>query len=164
MRYKVVPEPRDVDELLAIGDAIPLVPGSEEDCCSRVVSRTSVAGRDAAREWLTFLQALGLVAESDRGFHRTRDDPGRGGIGERFLSGVFGAREVREIVAREGPVSPEEAFESLRESIPHWERHRRTDWAEDWRERTGRLLEWGVVFGVFEAVDGGRYRIADDGS
>jgi hypothetical protein len=164
MRYKVVPEPRDVDELLAIGDAIPLVPGSEEDCCSRVVSRTSVAGRDAAREWLTFLQALGLVAESDRGFHRTRDDPGREGLGERFLGGVFGAREVREIVDDDGPISPDAVFSSLRSEVPGWERHRRTDWAEDWRERTARLLEWGVVFGVFEAADGGRYRIARNGS
>jgi len=164
MRYKVVPEPRDVDELLAIRDAVPLVPGSEEDCCSRVVARTPVAGRDAAREWLTFLQALGLVAESDRGFHRTRDDPGREGLGERFLAGVFGAREVHDVVADDGSTSPEAVFASLRSEVPGWERHRRPDWAEDWRERTVRLLGWGVVFSLFEEVDDGEYRIASDGS
>jgi len=163
MRYKVVPEPRDLGALRAIRDAVPLVLGTEEDCCSRIVTRTPVAGRDSAREWLTFLQALGLVAEPDRGFHRTRDDPDREALGERFLDAVFGAREVREVLAEEGPASPGDVFAALREEVPRWERHRRSDWEGDWRERTTRLLDWGVVFGAFEETDDGRYRIPTDG-
>ncbi|MFB6295759.1 MAG: hypothetical protein ABEH66_02835 [Halobacteriales archaeon] len=164
MRYKIVPEPRDLDELRAIKDAVPLVPGTAEDCCSRIVTRAPVAGRDAAREWLTFLQALGLVADSDRGFHRTRDGPDRAALRERFLDGVFGAREVRHVLAEESPAAPDAVFASLREAIPGWERHRRADWEAEWRERTARLLDWGVVLGAFEETDDSKYRIATGGS
>jgi len=57
MRYKPVPEPRGVDALLAVRDAVLLVPGTVEDCCTRIRDRTGIASRDAAREWLTFCRA-----------------------------------------------------------------------------------------------------------
>lgn len=160
MRYKTVPEPRGIDGLHAIRDAVPLVPGSEENCCSRIASRTTVPGRDAADEWLVFLEALGLVAAGERGYHRIREDPDRDVIADRFRENVFGAREVLEAAAGEGPIGVEAAFGALRESVPRWERHHHADWETEWRETARRLLEWGAAFGALERVGDDRYRIA----
>ena len=43
MRFKVAPEPRDLAFLGSARRAVPLVPGTVEDCCSRLVERTDVA-------------------------------------------------------------------------------------------------------------------------
>ena len=152
MRYKVVPEPVSYDLLLAARDALPLVPGSVEDCCGRIRDRTEIPSRDAAREWLTFLQALGLTAETDRGFYRVRTEPDA----EAFLDGVFGVREIHDALERsDGPLTASEVFEHVREIVPRWERDRRPDWEAEWAGRIERLLEWGVVFGVVERREGG---------
>jgi hypothetical protein len=162
MRYKTVPAPRDLDGLYAIRDAVPLVPGSEEDCCSRIAARTTVPGRDAANEWLAFLEALGLVAEGADGFHRTRNDPELDTLAERFLENVFGAREVLEVAGGEDTIDVDDAFEALRESVPTWERHHNADWEGEWRETTRRLLAWAVVFDRLEGSGDDRYRVASD--
>lgn len=162
MRYKVAPEPRDLEGLYAIRDAVPLVPGDEEDCCARIAARTTVPGRDAAREWLAFLRALDLVAKGERGYHRTRADPDRDVLADRFRERVFGAREVLEAADTEGPIDAEDAFGALRTSVPRWERHHHADWEREWRETTKRLLGWSAVFGLLEPADDGQYRAADD--
>jgi len=155
MRYKVVPEPVDIDLLFAARDAVPLVPGSVEDCCTRVVDRTDVPSRDDAREWLTFLQALGLVAETDRGFYRVREEPDRETLGGPFTTNVFGAREVTDVLAAsDAPIPTETVFEEVRDLVPRWERDRHVDWESEWLGRIERLLAWGVVLGVFEERDG----------
>jgi hypothetical protein len=159
MRYKTVPEPRGLETLYAVRRAVPLVPGGEEDCCARIAARTELPGRDVAREWLTFLAALGLVAEGERGYHRTRSSPDRDVLAGRFLDDVFGAREVFE-AARDGPTDVEEAFAALEESVPQWERHRNADWEREWRETAERLLGWAVGFGLLER-EGARYRVAE---
>ncbi|MEF8784221.1 MAG: hypothetical protein V5A39_03755 [Haloarculaceae archaeon] len=156
MRYKVVPEPVSYDLLLAARDALPLVPGSVEDCCGRIRDRTEIPSRDAAREWLTFLQALGLAAETDRGFYRGREEPDRDTLAEQFLDGVFGAHEIRDaLAAADGPLAAREVFGRVRETIPHWERDRRPDWESEWTGRIERLLDWGVVFEILERREGG---------
>ncbi len=159
MRYKTVPEPRGLDTLHAVRRAVPLVPGTEEDCCARIAARTAAPGRDAGRGWLTFLEALELVTEAEHGYHRTRGDPDRDVLAGRFLDGVYGAREVFEATA-DGPIDTASAFAVLKKSVPRWERHRNHDWKTEWHETTERLLEWGVIFRVFER-ENGRYRIAD---
>jgi len=161
VRYKVVPPARDREAVAAVRDALPLVPGSVEDCCSRIRDQTDVPSRDAAREWLTFCQALGLAAETDRGFHRVREDPGREAFAERLLDGVFPARELRDALAADGPLTPAEAFSALREAIPRWERSRSPDWEDDWRERIAHLLEWFVAFDLAERAGEG-YRLSAD--
>ena len=161
MRYKIAPGPRDLEGLYAIRSAVPLVPGDEEDCCARIASRTTVPGRDAAREWLAFLRALGLVEKGERGYHRTRTDPERDVLADRFRERVFGAQEVLDAVDAEGPIGAEGAFGALRESVPRWERHHHADWEREWRETAGRLLEWGAVFGILERAEDDRYRVAD---
>ncbi len=155
MRYKVAPGPATEDLLFETHEALPLVPGSVEDCCTRVRDRTAVASRESAREWITFLQALGLVAETDRGFYRVREAPERATLRENFLGHVFGAREIRETLRAAGrPLAPGEVFERVRGVVPRWERDREPAWEAEWEHRVEVLLAWGVVVGAFEERDG----------
>jgi hypothetical protein len=159
VRYKIVPPARDREFLLAVRDALPLVPGSVEDCCTRIRDGTDVPSRDAAREWLTFCQALGLAAETDRGYHRLRETPGADVLAERLRANVFPAREVQAVLAGAGdPVGADAVFASVRETVPNWERSRSRDWADTWRERIAHLLDWLVAFDVARTIDGG-YRL-----
>lgn len=145
MRFKIVPPARDREFLLSVRDALPLVPGSEDDCCRRIRDRTAVASRAAAREWLTFCLALGLAAESERGYRRVRDEPTVDQLAERLVEQVFPTRELLATLEAEGPLGPDAAFAALRDEIPRWERSRSTDWAAEWRERLGHLLAWCVA-------------------
>lgn len=160
MRYKVIPGPGDQNLLHAVSDAVPLVPGSVEDCCTRIRDRTAVPSREEAREWLTFCQALGLVAETDRGYHRVRDPPDDEALATAFEENVFGAREVLDALdTADGPLDVSGAFEAVSHVVPRWERNRDPDWEIEWRGRVSRLLEWGVVFGHLERTGEG-YRPA----
>ena len=160
MRYKVIPGPVDEDLLQAVSEAVPLVPGSVEDCCTRIRDRTALSSREEAREWLTFCQALGLVVETDRGYHRVRDPPEREALAAAFAEGVFGAREAFEAVdSAEGALDTTEVFEAVSGVVPRWERDRDPDWEAEWRGRVQRLLEWSVVFGHLERT-GERYQPA----
>lgn len=155
MRYKIVPEPRSVDFLADAQRAVPLVPGTVEDCCVRLVDRTAAPSRDAAREYLTFLQALELVAETPRGFRRRRVELDRDRLAESFNGRVFGARELLDALTDAEALTTDQAFDRLREHVPRWERERHTDWKREWRERTERLLAWSEVFGLAERTDDG---------
>lgn len=161
MRYKVVPPaPADLSTLAEARRAVPLVPGTVEDCCTRIRDRVGLPARDDAREWLTFMQALDLAAETDRGFRR-RDDREREALARAFRERVFGAREVLDHLAdAPGPVEADSAFEAVRDEVPAWERSRAPDWEDTWRERVGHLLEWAVLLGLAERADGG-YRPSD---
>jgi len=160
MRYKVAPPARGVDSLAETQRAVPLVPETVDDCCARLVERTAVDTREDAREWLAFLEALELVEETPRGYRRLQVDPERERLGDAFRERVFGAVELLSALGSE-PLTVDEAFERLREHVPRWERDRRADWERDWRERTERLLDWGVALGL-ATREGGRYRL-DDG-
>jgi hypothetical protein len=165
VRYKVVPPVHDVAFLRAVAGAVPLVPGPEADCCTRIRDRTDVPTRDEATEWLTFCRALGLVREADSGYHRVRDEPGPAALADEFRERVFGAREALAGVAGGGTV--DDAFAAVRTAIPEWERARHDDWKATWRERTRRLLGWAVEFGIARRVDDRtgekfRYSAAED--
>jgi hypothetical protein len=157
MRFKVVPPVRDVGFLREVADAVPLVPGREDDCCTRIRDRTAVPARDAAREWLTFCQALGLVTETDGGYHRVQDEPDRDALAAAYRERIFGVREVLQAVSERDGTTPAAAFEEIRDDVPQWERARDDDWAAAWRERTGRLLGWAAVFDLVER-DGDVFR------
>jgi hypothetical protein len=157
VRYKIVPPARDRTVLLAVRDALPLVPGSEQDCCARIRDRTAVASRADARQWLTFCVALGLAAETDRGYHRIRDDPDVETLGDRLVENVYPTRETLACLRAAGPLTADETFERLRDRIPRWERSRHADWAAEWHERVGNLLGWCVAFGLADRA-GDDYR------
>ncbi|WP_336337112.1 hypothetical protein [Haloarcula brevis] len=157
MRYKVAPPVRSRAFLETVRDAIPLVPDSEADCCRAIQTATDVSDRETAQEYLVFLQALGLVAESQRGYYRTRTDPDRTALGTAFEESVFGADVLIAALGPE-PVDADAAFDALRGEVPRWERERHADWEAVWRERTGRLLEWAVLFGLVEKTAAGYRR------
>lgn len=159
MRYKIVPPPRDREFLIAVSDALPLVPGSEDDCCSRIRDRTPVESRADAREWLTFCQALGLAAETEGAYHRVRETPDAEALAERLVENVFPTRELLAVLESQGPLDAGEAFEALRDDMPRWERSRTADWEAEWRERVANLLGWCVALGLAESTDG-EYRAA----
>ncbi|QPV63286.1 hypothetical protein I7X12_01235 [Halosimplex litoreum] len=160
MRYKIVPPVRDRAFLADAQRAVPLVPGTVEDCCLRIVDETTAPSRDAAREYLTFLEALELVAETSRGFERRRVDAAEADLADAFERRVFGASELLDALREADSLTVEEAFDALREHVPRWERDRHTDWEAEWRERTERLLDWSVTLGL-AVNDGDRYRPAE---
>jgi len=162
VKFKPVPPaPDEFAHVERVQRAVPLVPGTEDDCCARLVDRLGIS-RDAARTWLTFLRALELAEETQSGYRRTDADPTAAGCREAFLTRVFAADAVRETLAEAGPLTAEETFERVRGRVPTWERHRNTEWADAWRERVARLLDWLVLLDAAERVAEGdeppRYR------
>lgn len=153
MRFKPVPAPpATIDGLFEARRAVPLVPGTEGDCCTRLERRLECPP-DEARRWLTFLRALGLVERTSRGFVRTRETPSD--LPGRFVERVFGAREALDALREAGPLSEAEVFEGVRADVTPWERGKETGWEETWRERTGRVLEWAVLFDLAERTEAG---------
>lgn len=160
VRTKAIPAPpADLDALERVRGAVPLVPGSTEDCCSRIVSRAGdvVPARDDANRWLAFLAALDLVAEHDRGFARTRTPLDREALAARFSDRVYGAREARDILAAaEEPLAPDAVFERFEPAVPPWERDRDPGgWRDRWTELVRRLLDWLVLLDLAKETDGG---------
>lgn len=153
MRYKVAPPARDVAFLERAADALPLIPGTVDDCCASILEGTDLSTRDEAREVLTFLTALGLAADTDRGYHRVADPPDRDGLARRFRENVFAASEVIEAVEA-GARTPEAVFAAVEPEIPAWERSRHADWTAAWRERVTRLLGWAVTLECLGTTDG----------
>lgn len=147
MRLKPLPQPPA--ELEAVADAqsaVPLVPGSENDCCARLMRREGYESRDVAREWLTFLRALELATETESGFKRTGREPTPENLRESFRERVFGASETLDVLGEaDGPLTTAEVFDRFRETVPGWERHRRSSWVDHWEARTERLLGWLVL-------------------
>ncbi len=150
MRLKPLPEPpADLNAVADAQSAVPLVPGSENDCCARLMRREGYESRDVAREWLTFLRALELATETDSGFKRTDREPTAQNVRKSFRERVFGASETIDVLDEaDRPLSTEALFDRFRETVPGWERHRRSSWVDHWEDRTERLLGWLVLLGL----------------
>lgn len=158
MRVKPIPAPPgDLDAVRAAQRAVPLVPGSEADCCGLLADRLDLGSRDAARTWLTFLRGLGLVAEEQHGFRRRRVEVDRGRLADGLQEGVFGVRELLDVLGAE-PTAADEVFEAVEDAVPRWERAKERHWRETWRTRVGHLLDWLVLAGLAERVEGGYVR------
>jgi len=157
VRYKVAPEPpAELGGIARAQRAVPRVPGSEDDCCTRLQQRLDLSTRDDGREWLTLLDALGLATETDRGYRRTDRDPSDGAVATAFRDRVFGGAELLAALAEaRGPLTVDDGFAAVRDIVPTWERNRHDDWERRWRERTRRLLDWAVLLGLATRVDGG---------
>lgn len=154
-RTKAVPGPVSMDALESAQQAVPLVPKPGADCCGRVQRRGPAATRESAQDWLAFLDALGLVEDTDRGYERRNVDPAEEPLASRFPEHVYGVSEVLEALD-DGPLTPEAVFEQTRSLVPTWERNRHPDWESVWRERTQRVLQWAEVFGLVRG-EGGQY-------
>lgn len=160
VQIKIVPEaPGGLDVLDEARRAVPLVARTEEDCCARLMDRIDLDGRDAAREWLTFLRALGLVEVGERGFSRTDRDLDRTSLAEAFRGRIYAVEDVLTALEESSsPLDPSAVFDRVRNRVPPWERNRHADWADVWTERVRRILDWAVLFGLAQRRDGGYER------
>jgi len=163
MRLKPVPEPPDsLEELRAFQRAVPLVPGSTDDCCARLRDRRGLPDRQTANDWLAFLRALGLVRETPRGFVRTDAEPTPERVRERLREGVLLVPDALSALRDASPADPltaEGLFAATRESVPRHDRARDPNWEATWRERADRLLRWLALVDLAEPVEGAE---ADD--
>ena len=155
VKDKVVPPaPDSLDVLSAARRAVPLVPTREADCRARLMDRVGVPARDEAREWLTFMRALGLVVEAERGYRRTRDAFDRERLAAAYRERVYGVEDLLRVLDPDEPMSADGTFDRFADSVPGWERQRHADWRRAWRQRVGRLLDWAVLFGLAERIEG----------
>jgi hypothetical protein len=161
MRFKWVPEPpNSVAAVAEAQRAIPLVPTSESDSLRRLVDRTDGTGiddQDDAREWLTFLRALGVVDQTPSGYRRYREDLSERDLPDRLLDTVYGAHELYgALEAAEEPLSVDDLDAKTGVDLPTWERHHHgTDHEQVRRRRLRRLAEWFVLCGVAERTPEG---------
>jgi hypothetical protein len=165
VRFKLLPEPPASLDLVADAQrAVPLVPGSEDDCCARLMRRLDFPSRDVARTWLTFLRALELARETASGsFVRESTDPTEAHLREAFHERVYGAREVLAALDTDDPVDVDTVFADFEERVPVWETHRAAeDWRDVWRERVERILAWAVRLDLAAERDDGYVRVHPD--
>lgn len=155
-RKSLPPPPADLATLRAAQAAVPLVPGTVEDCCARLQNRLDLPGRDVAATWLDFLRGLGLATEQSSGFVRSRATPDDDAIAEAFLDTVYGAEAALATLEADGPLDVAAVAERTGALAPGWERRKHgSDWPAVWRERTADLLDWLVLLGLAERTDAG---------
>ena len=161
MRFKLLPEPPESLALVEEAQrAVPLVPGSEDDCCARLMRRVDFPARDVSRTWLTFLRALELARETDAGFVRVHREPTPEHLRDAFERRVYGASEVVASLDADEPKTVEGVFAEFEERVPVWETHRAAeDWRDVWRERVEHMLEWAVLLDLADEREDGYVRI-----
>lgn len=157
MQFKLVPPaPDNLDFVADAQRAVPLVPGSEDDCCARLQSRLDLPSRDIARTWLTFLRALELAVETRTGFKRRQVDPVPEHLRDAFLRRIYGAEQLLTALREsDEPMDSREVYEQFRHRVPTWETYKQPDWEDVWRERVVRILEWFNLLGLAEQTDEG---------
>jgi len=158
VRLKPVPDPPTaLDDLRELQRAVPLVPGSTDDCCARLRDRCDLPDRQTANDWLAFLRALGLVRETSRGFVRSDAEPTPELVREGLREGVLLVPEALSALRAAtpaDPLTPDALFEATRESVPRHDRARDPEWEATWRDRSARLLVWLALVDLAERVDG----------
>ena len=156
MRLKPVPDPpTEIDALDDFRRAVPLVPGSEDDCCARLRDRRNLPNRQVANDWLAFLRALGLARETARGFVRADAEATPELVREGLREGVLLVPEALALLrdaSAEEPVTPASLFAATRESVPRHDRARDPNWEASWRDRADRLLRWLSLVDLAEPV------------
>lgn len=163
MRFKHVPAaPDTVDRVFDARRAVPLVPDTQDDCCTRLMERVGFPERDEAAKWLTFLRALGLVAKHDTGYARTREEVSTDDLADRFQDGVYLAPAVRDAVeAADEPLPASAVFDAVADDVPQYERHKYPEtWRDVWGDTVARQLDWFVLLGELDEPTAGEYTSA----
>ncbi|SDM58691.1 hypothetical protein SAMN04487949_2170 [Halogranum gelatinilyticum] len=167
MKFKLVPTaPDSLDFVADAQRAVPLVPGTEDDCCARLMRRLDLPSRDVARTWLTFLRALELAEETPSGFKRLRTEPTADHLRDAIQRRVYGAENVlaalEDATEHGDSLTADAAFEAFKERVPVWEHYKNPgEWERVWAERVGDILEWLVLVNLAEETENG-YVVADD--
>jgi hypothetical protein len=160
VRYKSLPKPCNLDQLRDIHAAVPADPEATDDCCARLCAVGEVHDRDAAREWLPFLTALGLVSRGDAGYQRLAWRE-RAQLAESFRENVLGASELLTVIESDGPISIERLFVNprIREATATKTAGRDEDVDQNRavKFRVKRLLGWSEVFGLITRNSAGEY-------
>ncbi|MFC6754123.1 hypothetical protein [Halorubrum tibetense] len=156
MRLKPLPEPpASLGALADLQRAVPLVPGTTDDCCARLRERRGLPDRQTANDWLALLRVLGLVRATPRGFVRTEADPTPKRVREGLREGVLLVPETLSLLRDASgttPVTPASLFAATRESVPRHDRARDPNWEGSWRNRADRLLRWLALVDLAEPV------------
>lgn len=153
-RKPVPPAPESLDSLAAHRRALPLVPGSEDDCCARLMERAGAPDRSTAGEWLEFLCAIGLARETETGFVKTRNDLDTAALASNFLDGIVLTDDIVTTLD-DTPQTAESVYESVADGVPRWERQKRDDWQDVWRDHVERRLDWAVLLDLAEETPDG---------
>lgn len=133
-------------DITAVWQAVPVSPDDTDDCCQRLIDRTTVDTRTHASEWLVFLTALGCVQESGDGYYRTEFEPDDQTLRDGFTSRLFGVDQVLTVLdTADEALSVDAVITALPERT-----RQRISRTTDLREYIARLLDWGVTFDVFE--------------
>lgn len=160
MKFKLVPAaPTELEFVADAQRAVPLVPGTEDDCCARLMRRLDLPSRDVARTWLTFLRALELAEETPSGFRRLRVDPTDEHLRDTFQRRVYGADDVLAALdAADDPLTADEVFEAFKTRVPVWEHYKNPHkWEAIWAERVGDILDWLVLLDLATETDEGQF-------
>ncbi|WP_331233851.1 hypothetical protein [Natronorarus salvus] len=157
MRLKAVPPPPPShDSLAAITEAGPLVPEPREAVRSSLSDRVEWVSTREGEAWVALALILGLLHESEEGIYRPREPPSDGELRERFVAGVYGARELLAAIREEGPLAPTALVERV--PIPPWERRRHADPEAVHRERICRSIGWLDLYDSVE-YEGEEYHL-----
>lgn len=159
VRYRSLP-PVDGPAPRAVARELPADPTATEDCCGWLVDHGAVADVDRAREWLPFLYALDLAAETDDGYHRVTDEPTDAELRKSFRNRIYGADDlVAALAADDEPRAREDIERELARAIPA-DRFQRGDRGFDRETYVTRLVGWADRLGALESTGDG-FRLSD---
>ncbi|MFB6253504.1 MAG: hypothetical protein ABEI06_02725 [Halobacteriaceae archaeon] len=163
MKFKPIPQPPDqISTLKEAQQSIPMVPSTETNCCSRLVSVLNLSEKDVARTWLTFLRALKLVQKSNTGYTRTTHSPLSDSTRWAFITRVIGVQKMLAILWRvQDPVREEQLFSEWVDIVPEWERQKSAHWQQTWRQRLRRIVRWATLFDLIDNIQNNTYQLRE---
>lgn len=156
VRFKLIPAASSIGKLRAVHQSVPTDPGATDDCCSLLCEAVGLPNRQAAEEWLVFLRALELAAETDGSYHRL-NWKARDSLVDSFESRVVGAADLLDRIEEGDPMTRDELAAECRGSgnttsgNHPLERDTRID----------RLLGWSVSLGVIVDTPEGYSTVAE---
>jgi len=160
MQYRQLPPVETIAEVRRVWEAVPVSPEETDDCCQRLCDRVGVETRNRASEWLVFLTALDCVYDDGEGYYRDRTESDAGRLSDAFSRRVFGVDDTLSVLqSADAWLTTGEVVSRLPTTT-----RRRIERTNKKKAYAGRLLGWGVVFGLFESDDTSSPRTFSTGS